>query len=415
MSPNILHVVNNHALGGGIGTVISYLDQELNASGEVHSSVLKTRADEFGRNGYETLENEGNINEHIYSSSHLEQELSRHNIIHVHGVPSYRILEAIDSLKREGKGPKIVNTCHSSVKKELEAYLKSTEDEHDVNELKTMVRGGILTAPGRFNGTFWGSAIYRQERIMTEAGVVQHMNDSYLNDIVKEYNAENNRHKHCVVYNGIKVLADEFITPRPKKKRILYSGRFAVEKGIDEFIEALPEVFSAHPNAEVKLMGGDLDGIVVEKYNQKLLGLMKAKFGEEKAETLLGRVIFTGWVSDPQEIHENYEWCDFLIMPSKDESFCLAIAEALNHQRIPIMTNTNSLNELYLSHGIGFGISPPERNGHGIAKVINSVLSNTNQAGLDFMARKGRELVSSKYSLEQVLQQQLEVYRGMIT
>ncbi len=414
MSPNILHVVNNHALGGGIGTVISYLDQGLNDSGELCSSVLKTRADEFGRNGYETLESDGNIGGHIYSPSHLEQELSQYDIIHVHGVPSYRVLEAIDSLKRRGKSPKIVNTCHSSVKKELEAYLDNTEDESDVNELKTMVRNGILTAPGRFNDTFWGSAIYRQERIMTEAGVVQHMNYSYLNDIIKEYCAEDNRHKHCVVYNGIKVLPDDSITARPKKKRILYSGRFAAEKGIDGFIEALPNVFSKHPDAEVKLMGGDLDGIVVEKYNHKLQELMKAKFGEERSQKLLDRVEFTGWISDPQEIHRNYDWCDYLVMPSKDESFCLAIAEALNHQRIPIMTNTNSLNELYLSHGVGFGISPSERNGIGIAKVINSVLSNTNQAGLDFMARKGRELVSSKYSLEQVLQQQLEVYRGII-
>ena len=125
MANNILHVVNSQALGGGIGTVLDYLDQGLNQTGTYQSSILKTNADDIGRDGYEQVEKDGMPGNFIYDQKFLEQEISNYDIIHIHGVPSYRILEAIDSLRKKGYCPKIVNTCHSSVKKEVEEIIKA--------------------------------------------------------------------------------------------------------------------------------------------------------------------------------------------------------------------------------------------------------------------------------------------------
>ena len=102
-------------------------------------------------------------------------------------------------------------------------------------------------------------------------------------------------------------------------------------------------------------------------------------------------------------------------MPSKDESFCYAIAEALNHQRIPIMTATPSLNELYLSQGAGLGIKPEERNAQGIALIVNRALATMNQRSLKIIARRGRELVKKKYGLKQALRNQIKMYEEVLS
>ncbi|MBT3298170.1 glycosyltransferase family 4 protein [archaeon] len=413
MANNILHVVNSQALGGGIGTVLDYLDQGLNQTGTYQSSILKTNADDIGRDGYEQVEKDGMPGNFIYDQKFLEQEISNYDIIHIHGVPSYRILEAIDSLRKKGYCPKIVNTCHSSVKKEVEAYLETSDETEDVKCLKDMVDYGLMQDPGRFNETYWGSAIYRQEKVMTFADRVQHMNRSYLDEIVSEYSAEENMFKQRVVYNGIDVIPERKITSRPKKKRILYSGRFAIEKGIEELIESLPKILAEHPDAEIKLMGGDKEGKVTNYYKEKTEALFRESFGSQ-ASNYLDKINFTGWLTDKQHIEDCYDWCDFLIAPSKDESFCLAVAEALNHQRIPIMTNTPSLNELYLSNNTGIGIEPENRDAEGIANVVNKALSEIGSIAMSENAREGRKLVTERYSLDAVMDQQIRLYEELL-
>lgn len=393
MRKNILHIVNSQTTEGGIGTVLNYLDRSLNENEIYQSIILKTSSGELGEGGYEQIEVNGEKKGFIYEQDSLKQELSTYDVIHIHGVPSYRILEAIESLIDEGYNPKIVNTCHSSVKKEFEAYSEVNED----NGYKE----------------YWDSAIYRQERVMTLADKVQHMNYSYLNEIVEEYSAQENKYKHSVVYNGIKIKPDSEITEKPKKKRILYSGRFAAEKGIEELIESLPHIFEEHPDAEITFMGGDKEGEVTDFYQEIAERLIWETFGED-ADYYLDRIYFTGWLTDKEHIEDLYDWCDFLIAPSKDESFCLAVAEALNHQRIPIMTKTPSLNELYLSNGVGIGIDPKNRTGKGIAAVVNKAFSEVKSPEMEANAIRGRKLVTEKYSLEEVMNQQIRLYEELL-
>lgn len=441
MNKQILQVVNEHALSGGIGTVIGYLNEGINQRGGYSSSVLKTNADDLGRNGMELVQRAGSRFDDFINSSHfLEQELEQYDIIHIHGVPSYRVLEAIDVLKERGTCPKLVATCHSSAKQELLTQLEKAKGTPDEIEISKMVENGLANCPIKFADTFWGSLIYRQEKVMTLADRVQHMSKTYRDQIINEFSAQENRYKHCIVYNGIELVPDDKLAPRPHKKRILYSGRLAIEKGSIELIEALPGIFSAHPDTEIKIMGGDKEGVIVEQYKRKTAELLHQHFNPAQAEQLLQRVHFTGWLTDKDEIAANYDWCDFLIAPSVSESFCLAIAEALNHQRIPIMTNTPALRELYLSRGVGFGIEPDKRNGKGIARAINAALyadeaypgstkamvhvnrcrrftgcrlDETYSRGIKAMAQLGRELVKDNYSLEKVIEEQLKVYADL--
>lgn len=409
----ILHVMNDFASNGGVGTVVASLERNLNLNG-YDSDVLLSHADENGKFGFERIKKEGIFDEFMYHLNFLEQELSQYDIIHIHSIPSFRILEAIDSLKNKGKCPKIVNTCHSSVKKELAAHLEITEDNYDIAFLKIMINDGMLNNPFRFVDTFWGSAIFRQEKIMSLADKVQHMCSAYLNQTVEEYQAQINANKHIVVYNGVEIIPESDITPMPKKKRILYSGRFAKEKGFDKLVEALPEILAAHPDAEVVLMGGDKQGELVAAYKAKVRTIFQEKCGNEQAQKQLEKIQFTGWITNKEEMRKQYQLSDFLLVPSIDESFSLVTAEALNHQRIPIITNTSSLHELYLSNGAGIGIDHDKRNKEGIAEIVNFVLDNINEQWIDTMAKTGRELVKKRYSLEDSIHEQIKVYQELL-
>ena len=412
----ILHVVNSNVLNGGIGTVLNSLNEGLYEQSHI-SVTLKTYSNEMGKGGYEVLrENKDNFELPIYHPETLENELKQYDVVHIHGIPTYRILEAVEHLKSKEAWPKIINTCHSSVKKELLAHLEKSRGTEDADSLEKMIEKGLLSNPSDFNETFWGSAVYRQEKVMTLADSVQHMNNSYLDEILREYAAQENRYKQQVVYNGVKIMPESDLTPLPKQKRILFSGRFSPEKGIDEFIESLPYVLDANPDAQIRIMGGDKEGILVRNYQEKLEKVMIDHFGyNEKTKQLISKVNFTGWVSDQKKIEQNYDWCDFIVIPSTDESFCLAVAEALNHERIPIMTNTPSLYELFLSNDVGFGIERYERNGRGIARVVNKSLSQMNEPTLERMAKKGRKLVEDKYDLKKIIKEQIDQYRKLIS
>jgi len=416
MTKDVIHIVNSRALGGGIGTVLDYLQEGLNQSSHYQSVILKTHADDSGRGGYEIRERQqnGQFDEFIYSPTMLQQELARYNIIHIHGIPSYRILEVLDALRKTGKCPKIVDTCHSSVKKELKAQVETAKGNDDGILLEELIQKNILNRPGQFCDNYWGSAIYRQERVMTLADSVQHMNESYKQEIINEYSAWANAHKHTVIHNGVEILPEEALSERPKQKNLLYCGRFAAEKGIDEFIEALPYVFKQHPDTNVKIVGGDSNGEIVHQKREKVIKELKRQLKGDMAYQYAPRIEFTGWVSDKKRIAELYDWCDFVVVPSKDESFCLTIAEALNHRRIPIMTKTPSLQELYLDYGVGSGIDPDERNGQGIAQSVNLALDKIKDPALDEMTKKGRELLKKEYSLNRVLEEQMRNYDQLI-
>ncbi|MEM2121136.1 MAG: glycosyltransferase, partial [Candidatus Woesearchaeota archaeon] len=121
-----------------------------------------------------------------------------------------------------------------------------------------------------------------------------------------------------------------------------------------------------------------------------------------------------GWVTDKEKLNEHYRWTDYVIIPSKAESFSLTASEALMHKRIPIMTKTKALDELYISKGIGLGIDLDKRNGDGIAETVNQILDKHDSKEHDEIANRGRDFVLENYSFEKMIQNQLDSYRELI-
>jgi len=424
----VLHIANENSLGGGIGTVIDYLMEGLNSSEEFSSDTFFTN---YSSKNFAPLEStfySGEIKEkQRVDQNRLESMLDDYDLIHVHGIPNYGVLESLKKVKSNvGKKPKIINTAHSSVKQEFQVHYEKLRDSQEVHpsnkedfeNLDKYLKKDMLNVPGPFADTYWGSAINRQEQIMTMSDAVQHMNEAYKNSIIQEYMAEENAPKHFVIPNGVKTVKSA--SPLPKKKRLLYVGRFGKEKGIDELVGSLPYIFEEHPDTEIRIVGGDKEGKITEKYRKKTENLMRTYFedpsrkSKHNLEDYLSRIKFTGWIGDKKEIEKQYRWSNYVIIPSKYESFSLTAAEALMHGRIPIITQTPAMDDLYVSKNIAFGIKENMRNPRGIYQTVSEIFNEVNSEGQEKMAEEGKKYAKNNYSYEAMILNQKELYKSLL-
>lgn len=407
----VLYIANQSDMEGGIGTILANTVPIVASAECFDADTLLTSYDEVNKWPLPSM-----LFRHLpdskpadcYSHVQLPTLLARYDIVHVHGLPHYGLLESLEKLKAENPQALIVTTINSSVKKEFLAYYEHAmtsldpEIQQDFEILDQMHRNGLLRDPSRFADTYWGSAIWRQEKIMTMSDSVQHMSKAYRDAIIEEYSAQENQHKHTIVPVGITRV--KRTKRHPNKKRLLFVGRFAKEKGIDEFIEAIPLILERHPDAEIKLAGGDKKGLLVDKYKKKLYGILKNGQSE--------RVSFTGWIP-PDEVSRAYAWTDYVVIPSRTENCCLVASEALMHERVPVVTRTASMNELFISRGIALGIDEDQRDGPGIADTLGQII--TGGKGHSALIRRGRKFVMENYSAEKAALAQMDAYKELIS
>lgn len=120
--------------------------------------------------------------------------------------------------------------------------------------------------------------------------------------------------------------------------------RFVPEKGLDLAIEAFRRFVEVHPERHSILV---LLGEGPEEVRLR-----------EQAETLglRGRVLFPGFTREPWLV---YPAIDVFVMPSRDESFGIALAEAMLCGCLPIATRVGGVPEILSSPELGW-LVPPE-------------------------------------------------------
>jgi len=98
-------------------------------------------------------------------------------------------------------------------------------------------------------------------------------------------------------------------------KVLLFVGRIDKYKGIQDVIEAMPEILSKHHNIKFIVVGGD--------YGYKCeLKKLSEKLNVDKS------VVFTGNISK-EELIELYKRADIFVFPSKMEGFGIVLLEAM--------------------------------------------------------------------------------------
>ena len=193
------------------------------------------------------------------------------------------------------------------------------------------------------------------------------VNTSYTQGLVPE----EFRSKTFVLSGGAEEVSTRTV-PTPKKSglRILFVGRLARRKGVDDLIKALATVRQVVPDCRLIIVGDGQD-------RKRLVSIVKSlglsEFVDFKG-TLLGKAL-----------HEEYELSDVVALPSKHdptdtatEGLGLTLVEASMHGKPLVGTLHGGIPEV-VRHGEN-GLLVPEGNPAALARAIEEVLTDADMA-----------------------------------
>jgi len=209
----------------------------------------------------------------------------------------------------------------------------------------------------------------------------------------------------CVVPLGVASSGLEGLPPRGAFRRaaglgagpvILFLGRLHAKKRPDLLLEAFPDVAVEHPDAHLVLAGpGE------ETYVSRL---------RERARVLKvdHRVIFPGLLHG-RAVQEAFVDADVFALPSLQENFGLAVAEAMG-AGCPVVVSPNvALAGDVQKHCAGL-VAAVER--EPLAQALRQLLRDRDRRVA--MGQNGRRLVLEKYTWESAAQQMIEVYGDLV-
>lgn len=147
-----------------------------------------------------------------------------------------------------------------------------------------------------------------------------------------------------VIYNAVDVSK---FSPSPSRAedlaqhfRVLFVGRLASEKGIDDLLQALQIVRQQVPHIQLNIVGEGTQRSTLEQLTQQL--------------KLTEIVTFSGF---SQDIPTVLKQCDVLVLPStRRETFGIVLVEALASVKPVIATTTGGLTEIV--DQFGWSVSP---------------------------------------------------------
>jgi glycosyltransferase involved in cell wall biosynthesis len=167
---------------------------------------------------------------------------------------------------------------------------------------------------------------------------------------------------------------------------LLFVGRIAKEKGIDELIDAFL-------NAQRKHLDVDLKLLLIGKY-ERHYGLLS-----KETESLIEKnddIINLGRFDD---VRPFYKMADIFVLPSYREGFPNSVMEAGSMGIASIVSDINGCNEIIENNFNGKII--PARNSKELLNAISELISNP--IFLDFLSKNSRERILKKYERKDVL------------
>ncbi|MFF5444916.1 glycosyltransferase [Streptomyces sp. NPDC012888] len=187
--------------------------------------------------------------------------------------------------------------------------------------------------------------------------------------------------------------AQEERPPLSGPPRILYAARLQARKRPVDFVDAVPEILRAHPEAEFVVAGPD------EGERAAVLGRV-AELG------LTDRVSVPGALSG-QDVLRELRRAHVYVLPSVDEPFPMSVLEALSVGVPSVVTHSNGLARDIADAGAGRAVDP------GAAGVASAVVSLLDPAVNAAASAAARELAAESFSMPAVLDTLLSVYTGL--
>ncbi len=176
--------------------------------------------------------------------------------------------------------------------------------------------------------------------------------------------------------------------------RILYSARLQARKRPVDFVDAVPAVLAAHPDAEFVVAGPD-EG-------------ERAAVLRRVAELGLADTVRVPGALSGQEVLRELRRAHVYVLPSVDEPFPMSVLEALAVGVPPVVTHSNGLARDIAAAGAGRVVDPgPE----GVAAAVLSLLDPAANRSASVAARG---LAAGSFSMDSVLDTLLPVYEAAV-
>ncbi len=196
-------------------------------------------------------------------------------------------------------------------------------------------------------------------------------------------------------------LRAAWLASRPGERVVLLAGRLTRWKGQLVFLEALAKLHRAGRLKRVRgVIAGDSQGR--ESYVAELITAMADK-------GLTETVVIPGHVAD---MPAAYLAADIVVSASTDpEAFGRVAAEAAAMGRPVIATDHGGARETVIAGETGLLVPPGDAGA--LADAISDLLDRSENE-LDIMGRKGRAHIATRYTLDRMCADTLDLYRELI-
>ena len=179
----------------------------------------------------------------------------------------------------------------------------------------------------------------------------------------------------------------------PDERIVLYVGRVAQKKGLEDLVDCAPAVLARFPRTRFVVAGADMG----------LGGYLAAEVGKRG---LRDRFLVTGLL-DEELLVSAYNSCDMLVLPSEYEAFGLVLAEAMACGRPCIATRVGGVPEVVDEGRTGMLVPP--RDPAALAEAMIEILSDPEKGRR--MGEAGRAKALREFTVERMADRMLEIYR----
>jgi glycosyltransferase involved in cell wall biosynthesis len=170
-------------------------------------------------------------------------------------------------------------------------------------------------------------------------------------------------------------------------------ARLIVVKGIEYFLDAIPQVLARFPKTRFLIVGDGTDRGILEAY--------AASRGCGKS------VIFAGFRLDVPGILKNVS---ISVLPSLSEGLSNVLIEAMASGIAVVATAVGGTPEIVDDKVTGLLVPP--RDAAGLAQAISSLLENPQLAAR--MGNAGRERIERRYSMERAVYETQQLYTSLL-
>lgn len=214
-------------------------------------------------------------------------------------------------------------------------------------------------------------------------------------DIAEELDAMGlHRPQRSRIPNGIPIRAAIARTGIRRPRRLIWTGRFEHQKGLDVLVDALV------------LIGRPVDRCVIDLYGE---GPLRQALAERVDGERLGEVVRFAGLLDKEDVRKALETADAFLLPSRYEGMSNAALEAME-AGLPVLCTACGGIDLAVREGAGWVCAAG--NAASLAEALEEMLSAADEEWLA-RGRAARSIVEQRFRIEDVAAHNLELLRAL--